>query len=62
VFAGSRQLRLRAQDELRERRESQVTVAQALEQAERMKRIAADLRRMSAIYRERLVGTHERRP
>lgn len=58
--AGSGTLTLRAQDELRERRESQSTVARALEAAERAKRIAADIRRMNAIYRERLIGLRER--
>ncbi len=58
--AGSRTLTLHAQDEIRERRESQLTVARAFEAAERAKRIAADIRRMNAIYRERLVGLRER--
>ena len=45
--------------QLREKRESQVAIARARETAERMRRVAADIRRMNALYRERLVGTRE---
>lgn len=58
--AASGTLSLRASEQLRERRESQVTLARAREAEERLRRITEDIRRMSAIYRERLVGNRER--
>ena len=51
---------LNAHDELRERRESQVAIARARAEAERMKRVAERIRTIDRLYAERLDGSREK--